>query len=486
MILAVALPTALIVFIRAGVPGGEAVPVPFLSLYASVVLAAAMGGTFGGCAAGLVTSAFVIYSSAIGYGPKTLTGGPLEVALGCFLYLGTGCLLGLLRTQRDKLLEATRQHAQSLEDEVRARTNEVQHLQKIESIGRLTTKIAHDFNNHLGVILGNIDLLDEEVSADQGESIREARQAIDRAKTLIDRLKTFARQQRLAPQVTDLSSLLRDTLPMYRMVLPARATLELHESPGHCAELDPNFLSNAVLNLVSNASDALGDAGNIQIEVRGDEHRVLVIVRDDGHGMDEATLRMAGEPFFTTKPHRGGSGFGLASVRGFVEQSGGSLHIESEAGQGTCITLNFSRSHGEPIAHTFESPVPATTGYGQGLHAMLVEDDLALRRTVMRLLEDMGFEVSSFAGAELAIEFLRSGAKVNLIVSDVGLKGTLDGLGLVARAQAICPELVALLISANALPEDANPGADVRFLAKPFGRAEFERAVSECLAKLAV
>ena len=101
-----------------------------------------------------------------------------------------------------------------------------------------------------------------------------------------------------------------------------------------------------------------------------------------------------------------------------MEQSGGSLHIDSEAGQGTCITLNFSRSHGEPIAHTFESPVPATTGYGQGLHAMLVEDDLALRRTVMRLLEDMGFEVSSFAGAELAIEFLRSGAKVKLIVSD--------------------------------------------------------------------
>ncbi len=139
MILAVALPTALIVFIRAGVPGGEAVPVPFLSLYASIVLAA-----------GLVTSAFVIYSSAIGYGPKTLTGGPLEVALGCFLYLGTGCLLVLLRTQRDKLLEATRQHALSLEDEVRARTNEVRHLQKVESIGRITTKIAHDFNNHLG------------------------------------------------------------------------------------------------------------------------------------------------------------------------------------------------------------------------------------------------------------------------------------------------------------------------------------------------
>ena len=150
MILAVALPTALIVFIRAGVPGGEAVPVPFLSLYASVVLAAATGGTSGGRAAGLVTSAFVIYSSAIGYGPKTLTGGPLEVALGRFLYLGTGCLLVLLRTQRDKLLEATRQHAQSLEDEVRARTNEVRHLQKVESVGRITTKIAHDFNNHLG------------------------------------------------------------------------------------------------------------------------------------------------------------------------------------------------------------------------------------------------------------------------------------------------------------------------------------------------
>ena len=360
--------------------------------------------------------------------------------------------------------------------------------QKMEALGQLTGGLAHDFNNILTVILGNLNALTEHSSAKPylNNYINPAVDAARRGSKLIQGLLSFARKQPLEASLVDINPLLVTVDQLVRHSLPEAVTLQIRATSAPLiAYIDPHQLQNALLNLILNARDAMEERGEISIHCAtktldavlanqmnlAPGRYVEIQVRDDGCGMDAATRSRIFEPFFTTKMQGHGTGLGLAMVYGFAHQSGGTVIIESEPGWGTQVSLwlpevdavSAEAPAAPPIFSVYSDPIE------QGL-ALLVDDDQGVRQIVRHLLLELGFSVIEAESGAEALQLIDQTPGIRLLLSDIVMSGGVDGHQVVhhAMARGDIPNIV--LMSGNA-PQTGNR-PDVPFLSKPFTKAQ--------------
>jgi len=363
--------------------------------------------------------------------------------------------------------------------------------QKLEAIGKLTGGIAHDFNNLLAVVGGNLELLRKRLPQDTTRTaplIDNALLATQRGASLVQRMLAFARKQELNPSSVVLQDLVLNMRELLRRSVNTNINIEtrfpLSLPPAY---VDANQLEMVLINLVVNARDAMPTGGTICIEgqlraaAEGMQEYVALIVRDTGIGMSQETLARATEPFFTTKGPGKGTGLGLSMAHGLVEQSGGSLTIESSPENGTTIELwlplGVSDQRGVPASddkvEPALTPVPALT-------ILIVDDDPLVLANTAALLEDMGHQVTSVDGGEAALSVLRQQRAFDLLITDQMMPG-MTGTQLAKIVRGERPELPILLVSGYA--ELAEEGRPVHTLAKPFTQHTLSVAISETLGR---
>lgn len=371
--------------------------------------------------------------------------------------------------------------------------------QKMEAIGNLTGGMAHDFNNLLGVIIGNLDLLRDQITADtlSSELLGEALDAALRGADLTNRLLAFARRQPLQPQLIDINALVANTLKLLTRVLGEHIEISL-EAPADLWPVlaDPAQLEAALTNLAANARDAMPRGGKLKFSTsncRLDEDYasiyadvvpgdyVMVAVSDTGTGIPPSLLGRIFEPFFTTKEAGKGSGLGLSMVFGFVKQSGGHVAVYSEEGIGTIFRLYLPRAHRPPEARPEGAAAPLAGAKGEIVLA--VEDNTAMRRVVVRQLRDLGYRVLEAENHTQALALLQS-TRIDLLFSDVIMPGGVTGFDIARAAKALVPNLKVLMTSGFPdikLGDQANLPADTRLLSKPYRRQDLARILREIL-----
>ncbi len=369
--------------------------------------------------------------------------------------------------------------------------------QKMEALGQLTGGLAHDFNNILTVVIGNLNALSDARPGDSAvaEFVEPAIDAARRGAELIKALLSFSRQQPLESQAVDVAQLIASIGRLVRRSLPESLQLEIAADTAPLwAWIDSHQLQNALLNLIFNARDATlprgricvralpqtldaGAAEGLQVEA-GDYIRIEVI--DSGTGMDAKTLARAFEPFFTTKRAGLGSGLGMAMVYGFIKQSDGAVRIASQPGQGTTVSLWLPACevHSEPAAEAPTTPNIAAPS-DQGL-ALLVEDDPDVRKIARRFLLELGFTVIEAENGVEAKQILDQTPGIGLLLSDVVMPGGMDGRELAEHARERCGVPRVVLMSGHA-PELERP-VDMPILQKPFTRPQLAALIESALA----
>jgi PAS domain S-box-containing protein len=373
------------------------------------------------------------------------------------------------------------------------------HAQRMEAVGQLTGGLAHDMNNLLTIVSGNLELADRRIADEEArDMLRRARDAVTIGANLNRRLLIFARQRRLDPvllvlneRVTEMAELLRRTLGS-----PVSLTTRLAEDLWP-TRADPGEIDNAVLNLALNARDAMPHGGALTIATDnvtldggaaarhpgaqpGDYVRLSVA--DTGTGMSPEVLRRAVEPFFTTKEVGKGTGLGLSSVYGFATQSGGFLTIDSEIGKGTTVRIHLPRA-----LERYAAPAPDSVDRdprGAGELVLVVEDNERVGEVARQHLQSLGYLVRSAGDGPAALRVLQSDEPFALVFSDVVMSGGMSGYDVVRWAQKQKPGLRFLLTSgyeASAIPADRAAFKSIRVLAKPYSRAQLARAIRAAL-----
>ena len=378
---------------------------------------------------------------------------------------------------------------------------QLRHAQKMESVGRLAGGIAHDFNNLLTAITGHGDLLAQ--SMDDGDArqadVAAINAAAGRAATLTRQLLAYGRQSLMRPEPIDLNAVVSDIEPMIRRLIGEDVALSTNLEPGlGWVQADAGQLDQVILNLVVNARDALSSGGTIELatasvrldEAYAAEHPgtrpgpfVMISVSDTGVGIDEATLGRIFEPYFTTKDRGRGTGLGLATVLGIIEQSGGHIDVSSEVGVGTTFRVYLPRQ-GDPktIAPTDRGAagVPAR-GHET---VLLAEDEEAVRRLATMALERSGYQVLPAADGKAALEAAAAhDGPIHLLLTDVIMPG-LNGRELADQFTTIHPEARVLFMSGyagEALSAQGVLDPSVAFLAKPFVPAQLAQKVRDVL-----
>jgi len=389
------------------------------------------------------------------------------------IFTETGALRGYAKITRDitelKLATNQLQEARSA----------LMHAQKMEAIGQLTGGIAHDFNNMLAGIIGALNLIKRRIEAqrydDANKFIEAAQTAANRAASLTSRLLAFGRRQSLDIKPVDVNASILSMRILLDRTMGENVAIETSfESEQLWASTDVSQLESAILNLAINARDAMPEGGSLRIETRNapanssGERMTLVSVRDSGTGMSAEVLANVFEPFFTTKPIGQGTGLGLSMVYGFVNQSGGNVHIDSEVGKGTTVTLLLPYSSPEEFVGQPE-PLPVEE-VGAGKTVLVVEDDPQVRMLILEVLRDLRYRAIEASDPEQALAALRTHAQVDLMVSDVGLPG-MNGRQLAEIARSNRPNLKILFMTGYAAEaavrsEFLEPGMEM--LLKPF------------------
>ena len=360
--------------------------------------------------------------------------------------------------------------------------------QKMEAIGQLTGGIAHDFNNLLTGIIGAMSLLKRRFAAgrfDDTERYMDAAIAsANRAAALTHRLLAFARRQPLDPKPIDPNRFIRSIEDLLRRTLSERVQLGLDLDPDLWpTRADAHQLENAVLNLAINARDAMPNGGRLTIRTRNVEaaeplsngqddipagRYVTICVGDTGMGIPPDILAKVFEPFFTTKPIGQGTGLGLSMIYGFAKQSGGHVRIASLAGQGTDVTL-YLPPHTAALPAESPEPAPASVT-GDGEAVLLVEDDPSVRLLMGELLRDLGYACVEAIDGQAALPILQSNARIDLMITDVGLPG-LNGRQLADLARRARPDLRVLFVTGyaeHATGDDRFLDSGMAMITKPF------------------
>ena len=362
--------------------------------------------------------------------------------------------------------------------------------QKMEAVGQLTGGIAHDFNNLLTGIIGSLELL--EVRLRQGRTseihryVGAAQGASKRAAALTHRLLAFSRRQTLDPKPTDVNRLVMDMEELIRRTVGPQITLEVVRAAGlWSALIDASQLESALLNLCINARDAMPEGGRITIETANkwlDDHAakerdlppgqyLSLCVTDTGSGMTPDVIARAFDPFFTTKPIGQGTGLGLSMVYGFVRQSGGQVRIYSEVGCGTTMCLYLPRHYGSSSEIPTITAPTASARAPTGKTVLIVDDEPSVRMLVTEVLEDLGYSPIEASDGPAGLRILESDATVDLLISDVGLPGGINGRQLADAARITRPELKVLFITGyaeNAIIGSGHLAPGMRVLTKPF------------------
>jgi PAS domain S-box-containing protein len=378
------------------------------------------------------------------------------------------------------------------------------HSQKMEALGQLTGGMAHDFNNMLAVITGAFQLGARAFDKGDAEKARQYMQSgmdgAGRAAELIRRLLAFARKQPLAPKLIDANALVRETSEILRRTLGEHVSLETALAGGlWTLRADQNQLESALLNLATNARDAMPEGGKLTIETSNAylddryaaEHAelsagqyVLVAVTDTGCGMMPDQISRAFEPFFTTKGSAGGSGLGLAQVYGFAKQSGGHARIYSEPGRGTTVKLYLPRAIGnaEQARPTASKAVPLGSA---DRTILVVEDEARVRELTTAALRELGYSVLEADSGEAALSILDRHPQIELLFTDVVMP-QMDGRRLADEALRRVPGLKVLFTTGftkNAIIHGGVLDPDTNLIAKPFTLDDLARKVAGVLGK---
>lgn len=365
----------------------------------------------------------------------------------------------------------------------RATGDSLRQAQRMEAIGQLTGGVAHDFNNVLAVIGGNLQLIARraEGNPDIRRLAAAAERAAERGARLTASLLSFSREQPLRPEPVELNERVREFAPLLRRTLEGRMELALDLAPGPMMVLlDPAHFQAALMHLVINARDASPAGRHLTIatalvtedDASGAAHAgpfACVRVIDTGPGMAPEVAARAFEPFFTTKEVGQGSGLGLSQVLGFARQSGGTARIEADEGGGTTISILLPAQAAQPAV----AP-PAARPSGEG-RVLLVEDDADVRDVLRESLAASGAHVIPVADGAAARSVLESGVALDIVVSDVVMPGGISGVDLARIAEKVRPGLPVLLISGYPSATLAAQGADeasLNLLRKPFTHAE--------------
>lgn len=376
--------------------------------------------------------------------------------------------------------------------------------QKMEAVGQLTGGVAHDFNNLLTGITGSLELMNLRIAQGRiGELehyVTAAQGAARRAAALTHRLLAFSRRQTLAPSPTNVNRLVAGLEELIRRTVGPEIEVEVVGAAGLWpALIDANQLENALLNLCINARDAMPGGGRITIETANrwlDDQALRerdlapgpylsLCVTDTGTGMTPEVIKRAFDPFFTTKPLGQGTGLGLSMIYGFVRQSGGQVRIYSEPGQGTTMCLYLPRHHGEGEAATRPDLPLAEPSSGEGGTVLVVDDEDTIRQLVREVLEERGYATLGAADGAGGLAILHSDARIDLLITDIGLTGGMNGRQMAEAARLARPGLKVLFITGYA--ENAVMGSRplepaMQVLTKPFAMDVLARRVRMLMA----
>ncbi len=391
--------------------------------------------------------------------------------------------------QRQAALYRKERHARLAAEDAIHRTQELQaqleHSQRLESLGRLAGGVAHDFNNLLTGILGYTGIVHGSLDDEDAHKadLDEVLTAADHAHELTTQLLAFSRKQVIQPRRCSLGGIVSESEKMLRRLIGEHIKLETWcTDQGHVILVDKGQVSQVLVNLVVNARDAMPRGGTIHVKVdvcsvseeeangipdmdAGDHVRLQVI--DSGVGMDRETLSHIFEPFFSTKAPGKGTGLGLSTVYGIVKQSGGAISVRSELSKGTCFRICYPTAEGSP-SYDVEEQVAAVGGDET---ILLVEDDPIVRNVTDEILSDAGYEVLACSSGEEAIDAASSGEfDIQLLLSDVVLTG-INGREAATRIQDDLPDVRVLFMSgytAGAFDQEFTRGLEVPLLPKPF------------------
>jgi signal transduction histidine kinase len=417
------------------------------------------------------------------------------------------------------LIEAQEAAAERLEALVTARTQELEQAnadlksqmaererveaslrqsQKMEAVGQLTGGLAHDFNNLLTGISGGLEMTRARLSQGKPDSVERyitaAQGAVKRAASLTHRLLAFSRRQTLEPKPTNVNRLITGMEELIRRTVGPAIHIEVVGAGGLWATLvDPNQLENALLNLCLNARDAMPEGGRLTIETANrwlDERAardrdiapgqyVSLCVTDTGTGIAPDVAARAFDPFFTTKPLGQGTGLGLSMIYGFARQSGGQICIYSEVGKGTTMCLYLPRHDEDPNFDDGAKLPKPSESFGDGEVVLVVDDEPSIRMLIADVLADTGYSVIEASDGPAGLRALQSGARIDLLITDVGLPGGMNGRQVADAARKLRPELRVLFITGyaeNALVGNGHLEKGMHVLAKPF---EVERLANK-------
>ncbi|CAJ0743144.1 Sensor histidine kinase RcsC [Ralstonia edaphis] len=409
-----------------------------------------------------------------------------------------GRLVGFAKVTRD--ITERQRASEQLEQTQRA----LFQAQKMEALGKLTGGVAHDFNNVLQVLRGNLELLESRHGRDSwsAERLGNAVDAVDRGAKLAAQLLAFGRQQPLAPVVINPARQLRAMDDLLRRALGEAIEIESVVAGGLWnTAVDPHQFENVILNLAINARDAMPDGGKLTLELSNatldDDYvvalpdvpagqYVMLAVTDTGTGMAPEVMEQAFDPFFSTKREGEGTGLGLSMAYGFVKQSGGHIRLYSEVGEGTTVRVYLPRSTGTAVE-------PARVKAGALKHGnetiLVVEDDAKVRETVVDLLSGLGYAVLKANNAEQALAVIESGVHIDLLFTDVVMPGAMRSTEMVRRAVQALPALKVLYTSGytqNAIVHGGRLDPGVELLSKPYSRQQLAFKIRQVLGSDAV
>lgn len=414
------------------------------------------------------------------------------------------------RDELENAREALRAMNATLEFRIAERTldlekahEQLRQSQKLEAVGQLTGGVAHDFNNVLQVISGNLQLLHMNLAGNPQarQRLEHASFAADRGAKLSSQLLAFARRQPLQPVASNLARVLRGMDELLRRALGESVQIETIVAGGLWNTLvDPNQLENVILNLAINARDAMEGEGKLTLELGNamldDQYAakegeviagqyVVLVISDTGMGMSPEVQARVFEPFFTTKREGQGTGLGLSMAYGFIKQSNGHIKIYSEVGNGTTIKIYLPRSHQMEVEVV---DIKAVQAVGGNETILVVEDDMSVQATAVDMLSGLGYRVLKANDGQSALTILQSGISIDLVFTDVVMPGPIRSPDLARHAKQLFPDIAVLFTSGytqNAIVHGGRLDPGVELISKPYRRDDLARKIRHILASQA-